>query len=168
MISITHSTLNTSNISKNELPIYSVETDKKVVSITFDSAWGTEDLDTILEILKKHNCSATFFVTGDWASDNPDAILKLRENGHIIGSHGMHHKHMTTLSKEEMATVCDHKDLKNGSIILLHNGSKYTAMALDDLLTNLESKGYTYISLPELIIKENYSMDHTGRQIHNN
>ena len=44
----------TNNVNGKELPIYSVETEKKQVSLTFDAAWGNEDTDTILDILKKH------------------------------------------------------------------------------------------------------------------
>ena len=61
-------------------------------------------------------------------------------------------------------TVCHHKHLGNGSIILCHNGAKYTAQALDTLLTNLEEKGYEFVPLSQLIIREDYHMDHEGRQ----
>lgn len=61
--------------------------------------------------------------------------------------------------------VCEHKDLKNGSILLLHTGTKYTAQALDEMLSGLEAKGYHFIALSELILKENYTIDHEGRQI---
>ncbi len=214
-------------VNANELPIYSVETDEKVVSITFDSAWSIDDLDEILNILKSHNCVATFFVEGNWANNNPDAVKKIVEYGHILGNHGANHKHMSTLSETDMIseiqgchdiiknltgidmtlfrapygdynetvvakakelgystiqwdvdsldwkdygvdsiidTVCNHKALKNGSIILLHNGTKYTALALDEMLTNLETLGYSFIPLDKLIISEDYEIDHTGRQ----
>ena len=59
------------------------------------------------------------------------------------------------------------KSIKNGAIILCHNGAKYTADALDTLLTDLEEKGYTIVPVSELIYKENYHMDVTGRQIKN-
>ena len=72
---------------EDSLPIYSVETDEKVVSITFDAAWGDEDLDDILEILNAHNCKATFFVTGDWATRYPEAIQKIWKSGHDLGNH---------------------------------------------------------------------------------
>ncbi len=212
---------------EDTLPIYSVETEDKVVSITFDAAWGDEDLDDILTILEAHNCKATFFVTGDWATRYPDAIQKIWKSGHDLGNHGANHKHMPQLSREEMLEeiegchtiiktmtgvdmnlfrapygdydgsvilaakseeyytvqwdvdsldwkdygvesiidkVCNHKDLKNGSIILLHNGSKYTCAALDQLLTGLEAQGYTFVPVSQLIYTENYSIDHTGRQ----
>ena len=214
-------------VSVNELPIYSVETTEKVVSITFDSAWSTDDLDEILKILESHNCVATFFVEGNWADNNPDAVKKIHDQGHILGNHGANHKHMTQLSEAQMLaeiqgchdnikeligidmnlfrapygdyneivvakakelgyntiqwdvdshdwkdygvesivdTVCNHENLKNGSIILLHNGTKYTAKALDKMLSNLEAQGYSFIPLDQLIITVDYEIDHTGRQ----
>lgn len=62
-------------------------------------------------------------------------------------------------------TVTEHKHLGNGSIILCHNGAKYTAEALDTLITTLKEKGYTFVPLSGLIYRENYHMNHEGRQI---
>lgn len=62
-------------------------------------------------------------------------------------------------------TVLDHKNLQNGSIILCHNGAKYTAEALERLITGLQEKGYEIVPVSELIYRENYHMDVTGRQI---
>ena len=64
-------------------------------------------------------------------------------------------------------TVCEHKHLGNGSIILCHNGAKYTAQALDTLITTLKEKGYTFVPVSELIYKEGYHLNHEGRQIRN-
>lgn len=66
-----------------------------------------------------------------------------------------------------VSTVCNHKNLEPGGIILCHNGAKYTAEALDTMLTNLEEKGYEIVPVSQLIIKENYHMDVTGKQISN-
>lgn len=62
-------------------------------------------------------------------------------------------------------TVCNHKDLGCGSIILCHNGAKYTAQALDEMLTKLESMGYEIVPVSGLIMTENYHMDVNGKQI---
>lgn len=62
-------------------------------------------------------------------------------------------------------TVCEHKALEPGAIILCHNGAKYTAQALDEMLTNLEEQGYKIVPVSELIMKEKYHMDVTGKQI---
>ena len=62
-------------------------------------------------------------------------------------------------------TVLENKNLGNGSIILCHNGAKYTADALDALITGLQEKGYELVQVSELIYKENDHMDVSGRQI---
>ena len=61
--------------------------------------------------------------------------------------------------------VCYHKALDNGAIILCHNGAKHTAEALDEMLTNLKAQGYEIVPISELIIRENFHMDVTGKQI---
>ncbi|MGN0243147.1 MAG: polysaccharide deacetylase family protein, partial [Lachnospiraceae bacterium] len=83
------------------LPIYCVQTEEPWVSLTFDSAWGTEDLDDILNILKDNEVPACFFVTGEWVDTYPGAVKKIVSAGHEIGSHGDKHKHMSALSVEE-------------------------------------------------------------------
>lgn len=61
-------------------------------------------------------------------------------------------------------TVTNHKHLGNGSIILMHNGAKYTKDALEKMITCLKEQGYEFVKVSELIYKENYQMDHEGRQ----
>ena len=62
-------------------------------------------------------------------------------------------------------TVTRHKHLGNGSIILCHNGAKYTAEALDSLIQELKAQGYTFVPLSELIYRDHYHLDQEGRQI---
>ena len=57
--------------------------------------------------------------------------------------------------------------LENGSIILMHNGTQDTAKALPKLIQKLKSDGYTFKPTSEFIYKENYTIDHTGKQIKN-
>ncbi|MBQ8941736.1 MAG: polysaccharide deacetylase family protein [Firmicutes bacterium] len=65
----------------------------------------------------------------------------------------------------EINQVLNHKHLGNGSIILFHNDAKYTPEVLDDIIKGLKEKGYEIVPISELIHKENYYMDHEGRQI---
>ena len=90
-----------SNVNGRELPIYSVETDEKKVALSFDSAWGSDSTRTILEILKKYNIHATFFVTGEWAENYPEDVKAIYHAGHDLGNHSESHRDMTTLSEEE-------------------------------------------------------------------
>lgn len=64
-------------------------------------------------------------------------------------------------------TVTEHKNLQNGSIILMHNGAKYTAQALPAVIEKLQEKGYEIVPISELIYKDDYHLDVTGRQIKN-
>ena len=61
-------------------------------------------------------------------------------------------------------TVTEHKHLGNGSIILCHNGAKFTKDALPFLIKGLQEQGYTIVPISELIYKDNYEMDVEGRQ----
>lgn len=84
-----------------ELPIYCVDTKEKVLSLTFDVAWGNEDIKDVLKILKKEKVKATFFFSGDWVERYPKDVEKIYKAGHDIGNHGDNHKYMTRLSKEK-------------------------------------------------------------------
>lgn len=60
--------------------------------------------------------------------------------------------------------VLEHKELKNGAILLFHNDTQYTAQALDGILTELENRGYVIGCASDLIYQAPYEIDHTGRQ----
>ncbi len=49
-------------------------------------------VDKILDLLKKYNQKATFFVIAELYDLNPKIIEKILENGHEIGFHGFDHK----------------------------------------------------------------------------
>ena len=86
------------------LPIYSVETDKKVCALSFDAAWGAEDTDTLIEILGKYKAKATFFVVGEWVDKYPEEVKKLYKAGHDVMNHSNTHKYMTQLDNASMVS----------------------------------------------------------------
>ena len=49
--------------------------------------------------------------------------------------------------------------------ILCHNGAKYTAEALDSLIGGIQAKGYELVPISQLIIRDDFHMDTTGKQI---
>lgn len=61
-------------------------------------------------------------------------------------------------------TVLHHKNLGNGSIILMHNGAKYTKDALEQVIVGLKEMGYEIVPISQLIYTEEFTIDHTGRQ----
>lgn len=66
-----------------------------------------------------------------------------------------------------LKTVTNHKNLQNGSIILMHNGAKYTAEALDELIKTLKNKGYEFVRMSDLIYQEDFHMEVDGCQVKN-
>lgn len=56
------------------------------------------------------------------------------------------------------------RGVKDGSIVLFHNAGENTAQALPGILAELQSRGYEIVPVSELILRENYVIDHTGRQ----
>lgn len=85
-----------------ELPIYSVSHDQKVLSISFDAAWGNEDTQEIINILEQYQVKATFFVVGDWAEKYPESVRALFDAGHEIMNHSDDHAHYPEMSAEEI------------------------------------------------------------------
>lgn len=54
--------------------------------------------------------------------------------------------------------------VKSGSIILCHNNGLHTAESLPIILETLKNRGYTFVPVGELIYRENFTVDGTGRQ----
>lgn len=62
-------------------------------------------------------------------------------------------------------TVINHKNLRNGSILLFHNDLPETPVALRRILSELRAQGYSFVPVSELIYRDNFKLDHTGRQM---
>ena len=215
----------TSAVEKN-LPIYNVQTEEKKLAFTMNCAWNADDIDQILEVLKNNDVKITFFMVGEWVDKYPDAVKKIYEAGHEIGSHSNTHPHVNNLSSEknleeiklsvskiEKITGSQTKlyrtpygeyndtviktatengyypiqwdvdtldyegktgdemwgrikgKIKNGSIILSHNGTKHTAESLDMLIKNIKSKGFEIVKVSDLIYQDNYRIDNNGMQL---
>jgi len=79
----------------------SASKDSNCVSLMFNVYWGTEEVYEILQILKRHEAKATFFIGGCWADDNVECLRAIYVDGHEIGNHGYFHKDHDTLSVEQ-------------------------------------------------------------------
>lgn len=88
--------------SERKLPIYCVETDKKQIAISFDAAWGNDDTENLINILKEYDVPATFFVVGAWVDKYPESVKQLSDAGHMVQNHSNTHPYMTGLSAEQM------------------------------------------------------------------
>lgn len=98
--------------SDRKLPVYWVQRDDKVVSLSFDAAWGNEDTQTLIDILNKYQINTTFFVVGDWVDKYPESVKALADNGNEVMNHSSSHAHFSSLSSDEIVadiTACNEK-----------------------------------------------------------
>ena len=85
-----------------QLPIYCVQRDQKLISISFDAAWGNEDTQQLIDILGQYNVPATFFVVGEWVDKYPESVKALYNAGHEIMNHSNTHAHYPQLSADQV------------------------------------------------------------------
>ena len=97
----TEKVVETSTNTSKLLPIYSVDTKEPKIAITINCAWSADDIDIILETLKKQEVKVTFFMVGDWVEKNEEAVKKIYEAGHEIGNHSYNHPHVNNLNLDK-------------------------------------------------------------------
>jgi len=88
--------------TSRQLPIYCVQRDQKMLSISFDAAWGNEDTQQLIDIMGQYNIKATFFVVGDWVDRYPESVKALHDAGHEIMNHSNTHAHLPQLSAQQI------------------------------------------------------------------
>lgn len=210
-----------------QIPIYSVDTDEKVVALSFDASWGADNTLNILDVFTEFDIVANYFVIGSWATTYSEELKTLADSGRVeIGTHSNTHPHMNSLSQSEIelelttstdiiqnitghdielfrppygeysdtlintasslglytiqwdVDTLDWQDnsaydisnrvlnkVQNGSIVLMHNDGKNTLEALPIMISGLKNKGYQFVMIGDMIYKDNYTIDITGKQI---
>ncbi len=92
----------TGNVSAEELQEYDAyyvgDTGKKTIYLTFDCGYENGNTEKILDALKKHNASGTFFVVGNFLETAPDIVKRMTDEGHLVGNHTYHHPDMSKIS----------------------------------------------------------------------
>lgn len=93
--------------------LWRVKTTDKNVYLTFDDGPSPQTTPFILEQLEKLDAKATFFVVGENAQRYPSLIKQIREQGHSLGNHTMHHLQGIKNKKSRYLA-----DIENESILL--------------------------------------------------
>lgn len=78
--------------------IYNSE--EKRAFLTFDDGPSNSVTPLILDTLKKENIKATFFVLGTMVKNNPELVLREKQEGHYIANHGYSHVYKTIYANE--------------------------------------------------------------------
>ena len=98
--------------------------------------------------------------SGDYTNNS---ILAAKETGRFCIQWDVDSLDWKDLTEEEMKARIFEK-VQPGSILLFHNGTKQTASALPGILQALKDDGYSFVKVGDLIYRDNFSIDHTGRQ----
>ena len=97
--------------------------------------------------------------------DYNDTVIKtLRSGGYQVIQWDVDSLDWKDLSANEICRRVTDK-VKPGSIVLFHNAAKHTPEALPVILANLKDRGYEFVTVSEMILRENYYIDHTGKQM---
>lgn len=68
-----------------------IDTLDPVVALTFDDGPHPKFTPLLLDVLKKHTASATFFMIGKNAEEHPELVRRAAEAGHVIANHSWDH-----------------------------------------------------------------------------
>ena len=77
---------------------YIGNTEEKVLYLTFDAGYENGYTAQILDVLKKHNAPAAFFLVGNYLQQNADLVRRMVAEGHTVGNQTMHHPDMSKIS----------------------------------------------------------------------
>ncbi|WLR42085.1 polysaccharide deacetylase family protein [Bacillus carboniphilus] len=87
----------TSNITVKKNLIQKVNTQDKLVTLTFDDGPDGDYTAKILDILKEKGVKATFFVVGKQVATYPEVMKRIVKEGHGIGNHSWDHPYITKI-----------------------------------------------------------------------
>ncbi len=80
---------------------YAAATDKKVLYLTFDAGYENGHTEKILDVLKKHDAPAAFFLVGNYIETSPELVKRMVDEGHLVGNHTYTHPDMSEISTKD-------------------------------------------------------------------
>lgn len=83
-------------------PDKTTEGAEKVLYLTFDCGYENGYTEQILDVLKKQDVPACFFVTKTYIRDNIELVKRMKDDGHQVGNHTITHPSLPERSYEEI------------------------------------------------------------------
>jgi len=97
--------------------IYKVETNEKIIALTFDDGPDNVYTPKVLDVLKKHGVQATFFLLGARVEKYPEVVKRIDEEQHEIGNHTFWHPELTKTGVENMKFEIEKSDKAITSVL---------------------------------------------------
>lgn len=117
-----------------------------------------EKCDTAIESITGEK---PFFVRAPSGGYNDTVVKTIEESGRMYIQWSVDSLDYKAGNIEEIITRCD--KTKPGDILLMHNGTEYTAKALDTVITHISNTA-ELMPLADLVYTDGYTVDHSGRQ----
>ncbi len=89
-------------------PVKNIDPNKPMIALTYDDGPTPKYTTAILDALKEHHASATFFILGSRANTAPELLQRMILEGNEIGNHTFSHKQLTILSQERIEEEIEH------------------------------------------------------------
>ena len=101
---------------KEDKDIVDSQENQKIAYLTFDDGPSLNVTPAILDILKENNIKATFFVVGAQAEKYPELLLRIAEEGHLIGNHSYSHdyKYLYSNTNNFLSDINQTKNILHG------------------------------------------------------
>ena len=124
----------------------------------------SEEIDVCDEKIKNITGVEPYLFRPPYGDYNADVINQAEKCGHYTLQWSVDSLDWKDLSANEIYSRVV-GNIHPGAIVLFHNAAKNTPEALGMILKTLKEDGYKIVPVSEIILKDNYTIDHTGKQI---
>ena len=76
------------------------ECEEKVIYLTFDVGYENGNVTKILDVMKEEGVVGSFFILGNVIDRNPDLVLRMANEGHIVCNHTLNHPNLVGKTEE--------------------------------------------------------------------
>ena len=147
--------------SGNEIASHS-DTHPHVNNLSYEE--NIEEIEKNNQKIEKITGQRTKIYRAPYGEYNDTVIKAANDKGYYTIQWDLDTLDYTGITGGEMWKRLEGK-IKEGDIILSHNGTKHTADSLDMLIKNIKAKGLEVVKVSDLIYKENYNINSNGTQI---
>jgi len=122
----------------------------------------------LIDLFNEHNVKATFFTLGWVAQHCPDVVKRIVEEGHELGSHGLNHQRISTMSpdevREDIRVSKDILEQVSGSAVLGYRAPSFSINESNEYVFQiLVECGFIYSSSTYPIKHDLYGVPHWPR-----
>ena len=147
--------------SGNEIASHS-DTHPHVNNLSYEE--NIEEIEKSNQKIEKITGQRTKIYRAPYGEYNDTVIKAANDKGYYTIQWDLDTLDYTGITGGEMWNRLEGK-IKEGDIILSHNGTKHTADSLDMIIKNIKAKGFEVVKVSDLIYKENYNINSNGTQI---